>query len=118
MLEDLGCIYLSTTKRNWHESREDCLAYDADLFVASTSEQLHSLKNYYYNQVVRNYKWVGIIDRTWMDGRLAVDVWITGEPNGATDGTMCGVMRPAEAMDDTYCTREYEYVCQANKTTT
>ncbi|ROT71582.1 putative C-type lectin domain family 4 member G [Penaeus vannamei] len=118
MLEDLGCLYRSPTARNWNASREDCYRYGADLFVASTPEQFHVLKNHYYTANLRNVKWVGVIARNWLDGRLAVDVWNSGEPNGANDGTMCGVMVPSYLMDDRPCSNSYEYVCQANQTTT
>ncbi|XP_037799935.1 uncharacterized protein LOC119594937 [Penaeus monodon] len=118
MLEDLGCIYMSLTKRRWNESREDCYTYGADLFVASTPEQFFSLKNHFYANNLRNYKWVGVIARAWVDGRAAVDVWNSGEPNGPIDATMCGIMQPGNTMDDTYCSSAVEYVCQANRTTT
>lgn len=54
MLEDLGCLYRSPTARNWNASREDCYRYGADLFVASTPEQFHVLKNHYYTANLRS----------------------------------------------------------------
>lgn len=57
-------------------------------------------------------KWVGIIDRKWLDGRL-MEMWDAGEPNGAVDGTQCGLLQDLTLLDDTFCTREFQYICQA-----
>lgn len=61
MLEDLGCIYMSLTKRRWNESREDCYTYGADLFVASTPEQFFSLKNHFYANNLRSRFWMLVV---------------------------------------------------------
>ncbi|XP_037799453.1 uncharacterized protein LOC119594492 [Penaeus monodon] len=112
MVEDLGCLYVPPAPSNWDAARAHCLSYGADLVVVSTDEQFVALRDYFISANIQSKKWVGIIDRKWLDGRL-MEMWDAGEPNGAVDGTQCGLLQDVTLLDDTFCTREFQYICQA-----
>uniref|UniRef100_A0A8C6NK02 C-type lectin domain-containing protein n=1 Tax=Nothobranchius furzeri TaxID=105023 RepID=A0A8C6NK02_NOTFU len=80
--------YISSTRKTWQESREDCLQREADLAVINTKEEQDFTRQFH------KLTWIGLYNNTvtgewtWVDGTplkkrfIALSVyWGTGEPN-------------------------------------
>ncbi|XP_047434292.1 CD209 antigen-like protein E [Mugil cephalus] len=75
--------YISSTKKSWKESRNDCLQRGADLVIIDTKEEQDFTRQ--FNKLT----WIGLIrDKRnriwkWVDGTpLTKSYWGFGEPNG------------------------------------
>uniref|UniRef100_A0A8C9Z080 C-type lectin domain-containing protein n=1 Tax=Sander lucioperca TaxID=283035 RepID=A0A8C9Z080_SANLU len=74
-----GSFYhVSSTKKSWQESRDDCVQKGADLVIINSREEQ-----------VTCPRWIGLTDREtegrwkWVDGTLlSQSYWILSEPNG------------------------------------
>uniref|UniRef100_A0A8C6KIB2 C-type lectin domain-containing protein n=1 Tax=Nothobranchius furzeri TaxID=105023 RepID=A0A8C6KIB2_NOTFU len=74
--------YISSTRKTWQESREDCLQREADLAVINTKEEQDFTRQFH------KLTWIGLYNNTvtgewtWVDGTpLKKSYWGTGEPN-------------------------------------
>uniref|UniRef100_A0A8K9X7N3 C-type lectin domain-containing protein n=1 Tax=Oncorhynchus mykiss TaxID=8022 RepID=A0A8K9X7N3_ONCMY len=81
-----SCYYVSTEKKSWEESRQDCRNRGAHLVVIKNQEQ-QTLVNWLCGR--NNYVWIGLTDSvsegTWKwvdDTPLTRKYWKRGEPNG------------------------------------
>uniref|UniRef100_A0A3B1J5M1 C-type lectin domain-containing protein n=1 Tax=Astyanax mexicanus TaxID=7994 RepID=A0A3B1J5M1_ASTMX len=80
--------YITTEKKSWTESRQDCQKRKADLVIINSGEE----------QVRRLITWIGLNDSKtegvwkWVDGSaLTTGFWWTGEPNDYEGNEDCGV---------------------------
>ncbi|XP_070767998.1 CD209 antigen-like protein E [Enoplosus armatus] len=75
--------YISSIKKSWTESRDDCLQRGADLMIINSKEEQD------FTRKLHKLMWVGLTDREikgtwkWVDGTpLTQSYWGPGEPNG------------------------------------
>ncbi|XP_054459936.1 CD209 antigen-like protein E [Anoplopoma fimbria] len=75
--------YISSTKKSWQESRDDCLKRDADLVVINSNEEQDFTRKFH------KLTWIGLLEGEtngtwkWVDGTpLTKSYWGPGEPNG------------------------------------
>uniref|UniRef100_A0A3Q4G5Z6 C-type lectin domain-containing protein n=1 Tax=Neolamprologus brichardi TaxID=32507 RepID=A0A3Q4G5Z6_NEOBR len=75
--------YISSNKKSWQESRNDCLQRGADLVIINSKEEQEFTRNF------QKLMWIGLTDSEkegiwkWVDGSLLVtSYWATFEPNG------------------------------------
>uniref|UniRef100_A0A3Q0RBU1 C-type lectin domain-containing protein n=1 Tax=Amphilophus citrinellus TaxID=61819 RepID=A0A3Q0RBU1_AMPCI len=75
--------YISSIKKSWNDSRDDCLQRGADLAIINTKEEQDFTRRF------KQLMWIGLTDRTmkgtwkWVDGTLLTkSYWGQGEPNG------------------------------------
>ncbi|XP_052321006.1 CD209 antigen-like isoform X18 [Oncorhynchus keta] len=80
-----SCYYVSTEKKSWQESRQDCRDRGAHLVVIKSQEQ-QTLVNWLCG--VKNYVWIGLTDSvsegTWKwvdDTPLTTKYWNSGQPD-------------------------------------
>ncbi|XP_041753901.2 C-type lectin domain family 4 member F-like [Coregonus clupeaformis] len=73
--------YISTDKKNWEESRQDCLRRGADLVIINSREEQVFVNGFWE-------VWIGLTDRdeegvwNWVDGTLlTTGYWASGQPN-------------------------------------
>ncbi|XP_031140518.1 CD209 antigen-like protein C [Sander lucioperca] len=79
-----GSFYhVSSTKKSWQESRDDCVQKGADLVIINSREEQEFMKRF------PKPRWIGLTDREtegrwkWVDGTLlSQSYWILSEPNG------------------------------------
>ncbi|KAL3066792.1 hypothetical protein OYC64_016692 [Pagothenia borchgrevinki] len=82
-----GSLYtISSIKKNWQESRDDCLQKGADLVIINSQEEQDYITSF------RKKVWIGLTDREtegrwkWVDGTpLTTSYWYPGEPNGSSN---------------------------------
>ncbi|KAI4886172.1 hypothetical protein NFI96_009599, partial [Prochilodus magdalenae] len=84
--------YISTEKKTWKESREDCRRRGADLVIITSSEEQEFVEK------IRNGQeaWIGLTDEVsesvwkWVDGSaLSTRFWCSGEPNDSNKNEDC-----------------------------
>uniref|UniRef100_A0A8C7MMN7 CD209 antigen-like protein C n=1 Tax=Oncorhynchus kisutch TaxID=8019 RepID=A0A8C7MMN7_ONCKI len=114
-----SCYYVSTEKKPWKESRQDCRDRGAHLVVIKSQEQ-QTLVNLLCG--VKNYVWIGLTDSvsegTWKwvdDTPLTTKYWNSGQPNGDV-AENCGYFysRSSDtgAWWDYDCSYEYRWICE------
>ncbi|XP_070828322.1 CD209 antigen-like protein C [Chaetodon trifascialis] len=74
--------YISSIKKSWKESRDDCLQRGADLMIINSKEEQDFTRNFH------ELMWIGLTDSEtegvwkWVDGTLLMkSFWTPGEPN-------------------------------------
>ncbi|XP_022620759.1 CD209 antigen-like protein E isoform X1 [Seriola dumerili] len=74
--------YISSTKKSWHDSRDDCLQRGADLVIINSKEEQDFTRKFH------KITWIGLSDREtegiwkWVDGTpITKSYWANGEPN-------------------------------------
>ncbi|XP_062861776.1 C-type lectin domain family 4 member M-like [Trichomycterus rosablanca] len=110
--------YISTDKKKWSDSREDCRRRGANLAIINTKEEQDFVKSLNYNKEV----WIGLNDMDeegkwkWVDGSaLTTPFWNHDEPNG-NRGENCVVT--GYHIDATWnwmdfsCDRQFVWICE------
>ncbi|XP_008281236.1 C-type lectin domain family 4 member E-like [Stegastes partitus] len=121
----------STVKKNWPDSRADCISRGSDLividnqeeqkFVSSTITNMRSASN-----VWQSGFWIGLTDMdvegkwVWINNVTEVEqrYWMPGEPNDQHQGEDCGVavyssINPWETRYDGRCTVfKLHWICE------
>uniref|UniRef100_A0A665TEY4 C-type lectin domain-containing protein n=1 Tax=Echeneis naucrates TaxID=173247 RepID=A0A665TEY4_ECHNA len=65
-----SCYYISSQRRSWHDSRQDCLQRGADLVIINNRQEQNFLIG--FSMVA----WIGMTDRE-MEGTW---IWVDGTP--------------------------------------
>ncbi|XP_029605304.1 C-type lectin domain family 4 member M-like isoform X1 [Salmo trutta] len=114
-----GCYYLSTEKKSWEESRQDCLERGADLVIINSEEEQTFIKG--LESLL--FAWIGLTDSVtegtwkWVDGTpLTIQkYWWRGQPNGGTYHN-CAFIRHMSsgqgAWWDFYCSSSERWICE------
>ncbi|XP_073321278.1 uncharacterized protein [Pagrus major] len=107
--------YISTTKKTWQQSRDDCLRKGADLMIINSKEEQDFANRF------KKYMWIGLTDSQregtwkWVDGTLLTkSYWASGEPNGGTQEN-CGDIKNFDAeksWNDESCSHSLYWVCE------
>ncbi|XP_053533492.1 C-type lectin domain family 4 member M [Ictalurus punctatus] len=120
-LENLGWIsftsklyYISTEKKSWTESREDCRKRGADLVIINSKEEQEFVDNVSENKCYGVY--IGLTNRDnegvwkWVDGTsMTTAYW--SSLNGIRDIDDCVINR-YNGWFDRPCTETYYWICE------
>ncbi|XP_074483052.1 uncharacterized protein LOC141762852 [Sebastes fasciatus] len=75
--------YISSLRKTWQESRDDCVQRGADLVIINTVEEQEFIRRF------QKPLWIGLTDQEtegrwkWVDGTLlTISFWAYPEPNG------------------------------------
>ncbi|XP_070828283.1 CD209 antigen-like [Chaetodon trifascialis] len=111
-----GSFYhVSSTKKTWQQSRDDCLQKGADLMIINSKEEQNFAKHF------KKYMWIGLTDTEtegkwkWVDGTpVTKSYWGPGEPNGGR-GENCGDIKFYDAensWNDEACSYSCYWICE------
>ncbi|KAM9315321.1 C-type lectin domain family 17, member A-like isoform 2-T2 [Pholidichthys leucotaenia] len=102
--------YISSIKKNWTDSRNDCLQRGAHLAIINSREK------HEFAQQQKKTMWIGLTDRDsennwrWVDKSLVgTSFWCSGEPNAYNDED-CVQMTPC--WNDLRCQHESFFLCE------
>ncbi|KAL6466868.1 hypothetical protein MHYP_G00246720 [Metynnis hypsauchen] len=111
--------YISTEKKNWRESREDCRRRGANLVI------INSRKEQDFIEMLRRgqWAWIGLTDSAsegvwkWVDGSaLTTGFWKADEPNSRTGDEDCVitgyVSDPVKNWADYSCKDDFVWICE------
>uniref|UniRef100_A0A8C5BWD1 Ig-like domain-containing protein n=1 Tax=Gadus morhua TaxID=8049 RepID=A0A8C5BWD1_GADMO len=111
MLHNKSLYRVSTTKKGWRASREDCQKRKADLLVINSREELAFVSRLMDNS------WIGLSDREkegthkWVDGTPMTSSWRHVKPRddgGATDCVVAG----EDGWSEEPCNRLHHWICE------
>ncbi|XP_036438789.1 CD209 antigen-like protein C [Colossoma macropomum] len=121
---DLGWIYLnsslyyiSTEKKNWIESRQDCRERGADLVIIKSREK----QEFIASILGHTEAWIGLTDSEteevwkWVDGSgLTTGFWNTGEPNNGGDEDCAQFLGYPDkrSWNDRRCSVSSQWICE------
>uniref|UniRef100_A0A3P8RXA8 C-type lectin domain-containing protein n=1 Tax=Amphiprion percula TaxID=161767 RepID=A0A3P8RXA8_AMPPE len=111
--------YISSVKKNWNESRNDCLQRGADLVIIDSEEK----------QVLSDRIWIGMkynestewkwVDETLLTQRsflfVCFSYWLHGEPNGVEKDEHCVEIKrnnDDKGWNDAPCTVTKTWICE------
>uniref|UniRef100_A0AAZ3S8Z0 C-type lectin domain-containing protein n=1 Tax=Oncorhynchus tshawytscha TaxID=74940 RepID=A0AAZ3S8Z0_ONCTS len=114
-----SCYYLSTEKKSWEESRQDCLERGADLVIINSEEEQTFINGF---ESVK-YAWIGLTDSVtegtwkWVDGTPLTTprYWDDGQPNGGTFQNCGGIIYKSSgqgALWDFDCIYSKQWICE------
>uniref|UniRef100_A0A673Y8N2 CD209 antigen-like protein E n=1 Tax=Salmo trutta TaxID=8032 RepID=A0A673Y8N2_SALTR len=116
---DSSLYFLSSEKKTWKESRQDCLDRGADLVIINSKEEQTFLFN------LKKRVWIGLTDSvnegTWKwvdDTPLTTRYWHKPQPDNAghTGNEDCVEIRtdqrPLEAWNDMSCDSKLNWICE------
>ncbi|KAI4902058.1 hypothetical protein NFI96_008674, partial [Prochilodus magdalenae] len=105
---DTSIYYISTEKKSWSESRQDCRQRGADLVIINSRQEQDFTERLRRGQRA----WIGLTDRDredlwkWVDGSaLTTKFWRSGEPNSRVGDEDCVVV--GEGTDPVYNWADY-----------
>ncbi|XP_049328037.1 C-type lectin domain family 4 member M-like [Astyanax mexicanus] len=117
--------YISTEKKSWSESRQDCRERGSDLLIINSIEE----QEFINKEFGRTEAWIGLTDAVtegiwkWMDGSvLTTEFWWTGEPNdygGDEDCVITGFHNTgfsSSTWADYPCHRSEFWICEKGVT--
>ncbi|KAI5106763.1 C-type lectin domain family 4 member F-like isoform X2 [Silurus meridionalis] len=112
--------YISTEKKSWSESRQNCKEKGADLVIINNREEQDIVEVWRRGEGA----WIGANDRNnegiwkWVDGTAVSDgFWSSGEPNskGEEDCAVSGYRsEPVPNWVDISCDSQYIWICEKN----
>ncbi|XP_053352050.1 CD209 antigen-like protein E isoform X2 [Clarias gariepinus] len=115
--------YISTEKRSWSESRQDCQGKGADLVIIKSREEQDFVEDLRKSDPA----WIGAhdIDKEgdwkWVDGTAVTNgFWRQGEPNnvGEEDCVATGYLTvPVPNWFDYSCSLKYVWICEMGMNT-
>ncbi|KAL7841390.1 hypothetical protein SRHO_G00250810 [Serrasalmus rhombeus] len=107
--------FISTERKIWSESREDCRERGADLVIINSREEQNFTETLRRGQTV----WIGLTDSEtegvwkWVDGSaLTTGFWTRGEPNSRAGDEDCAVT--GHNWADYYCRIRFMWICERN----
>ncbi|KAF7652325.1 hypothetical protein LDENG_00098130 [Lucifuga dentata] len=113
-----SCYFISSQRRSWNYSRQDCLQRDADLVIINSRQEHAFLTGF------TKAAWIGMTDRAqertwkWVDGTtvsLDSEEWATGQPDNAFGGEDCGEIRTMNnflGWNDLNCRATIPWICE------
>ncbi|XP_028995999.1 CD209 antigen-like protein E isoform X2 [Betta splendens] len=130
-----SCYFFSylesaTVKKNWADSRADCVGRGADLVVIDSQEEQKFASNSINKMktstsVWENGFWTGLTDTeaegawVWINNVTEVEqrYWMDGEPNNYGGGEDCGVIiysrsNPWKTRYDGHCHTPLHWICE------
>ncbi|XP_027134739.1 CD209 antigen isoform X4 [Larimichthys crocea] len=110
--------YISSLRKSWQQSRDDCLQRGADLVIINSQEEQDFLNS------LKRRVWIGLTDSEtegtwkWVDGTpLITSYWGPNEPNNAHGGEDCGELYiyrpPYKNWNDSKCDLAYPFICES-----
>ncbi|XP_064859751.1 CD209 antigen-like protein A isoform X4 [Oncorhynchus nerka] len=114
---DSSLYFLSTEKKTWEESRQDCKRRGADLVIINSREE----QTFVFNLHLR--AWIGLTDSVtegtwkWVDGTsLTTGYWSAGQPddNGQEDCAEIYFRQddPVKTWNDDNCGTNHNWICE------
>ncbi|XP_036372269.1 CD209 antigen-like protein A [Megalops cyprinoides] len=111
------CYYVSTEKKSWSDSRQDCRERGADLVIITSREEQEFINS------LSSRVWIGLTDSEtegtwkWVDGtRLTTEYWMSGEPNDADSGEDCAenlvTADKVTGWNDMPCSDKQKWICE------
>ncbi|KAG7235854.1 hypothetical protein INR49_002051 [Caranx melampygus] len=116
LLFETSCYRISSQRKSWDDSRQDCLERDADLVIINNRLEQNFLTGFTVAT------WVGMTDRkvedvwVWVDGTLVNRVslqWAPGQPDNAFGGEDCGELRTMSdfmGLNDFNCSERLQWI--------
>uniref|UniRef100_A0A8C5AW72 B30.2/SPRY domain-containing protein n=1 Tax=Gadus morhua TaxID=8049 RepID=A0A8C5AW72_GADMO len=115
MLHDKSLYLVSTTKKGWRASREDCQKRKADLVVINSREELNQVSR--FDSRLMGSSWIGLSDQEkegtlkWVDGTPMTSSWRHVKPRddgGARDCVVAG----EDGWSEEPCNRLHHWICE------
>ncbi|XP_051810651.1 C-type lectin domain family 4 member M-like [Acanthochromis polyacanthus] len=116
---ETSCYFVSTTEKNWAESRKACIAVGADLVsIESRQEQV------FVNGILNagQQVWIGLTDSytegvwKWVDGTsVTTTYWQPGQPNSYGGDQDCGEFVQKSSLgewNDEGCSHDQAWICE------
>ncbi|KAL7841358.1 hypothetical protein SRHO_G00250490 [Serrasalmus rhombeus] len=108
--------YISTEKKSWYGSRQECRKTGADLVTIHNKEEQDFIEMLRRGQKV----WIGLTDREtegiwkWVDGSgLTTRFWGHGDPTGYGDCVVTGHRSdPVNNWADYTCNYQFVWICK------
>nr|XP_046255728.1 asialoglycoprotein receptor 2-like [Scatophagus argus] len=113
-----SCYYISSQRRSWDYSRQDCVHRGAHLVI------INSRYEQFFLAGLTMAAWVGMTDREmegtwiWVDGTPVNKhslQWALGQPDGAFGGEDCGDLRTMTnftGLNDFNCNARNQWICE------
>ncbi|KAL6466947.1 hypothetical protein MHYP_G00247510 [Metynnis hypsauchen] len=111
--------FISTEKKTWSQSRQDCRKKGADLVIINSREEQNFI------EILRRGRraWIGLTDSEmervwkWVDGSaLTTGFWGHGEPNQFIRNEDCAVTGegsdPVKNWADYSCSTKFMWICE------
>ncbi|XP_035859482.1 CD209 antigen-like protein D [Sander lucioperca] len=107
--------YISSTKKTWQQSRDDCRQKGADLVIINSKEE---------QDFTRKFKmrlWIGLTDSEtegtwkWVDGTpLTKSYWDSREPNGGENENCVEIKKfdSENSWNDVGCSTLLNWICE------
>ncbi|XP_076874378.1 uncharacterized protein LOC143524230 isoform X1 [Brachyhypopomus gauderio] len=115
-----GCsmYYISTEKKTWSESRQDCRERGADLVIINSRQE----QDFLFTTLGNSRAWIGLTDIDtegiwkWVDDSSikTTGFWAEGEPNNQTDEN-CGeivMFTYTKGWNDWLCYIQNKWICE------
>uniref|UniRef100_A0A3B5LPH9 C-type lectin domain-containing protein n=1 Tax=Xiphophorus couchianus TaxID=32473 RepID=A0A3B5LPH9_9TELE len=122
LLLKTSCYYFSNyepeSRKNWSDSRADCIRQGGDLLIINNLEEQVDLSR----QASQSGFWIGLRDVEeegvwkWVDGtRLTEGFWNVGEPNNLNNEDCAAVYpksNPFMSWNDAPCNYNLKWICE------
>ncbi|XP_029470757.1 CD209 antigen-like protein E [Rhinatrema bivittatum] len=115
------CYLFSTEPLSWEESRNRCLAQQADLLIVGDKDE----QSYINNHVCATVYWIGLTDREnegewkWVNGSVvSLKFWLDRQPDNANGAEDCatagqaGCNQMLKSWNDDHCDKPFRYICE------
>ncbi|XP_051802238.1 CD209 antigen-like protein E [Acanthochromis polyacanthus] len=106
--------YISSMKKTWEDSRNDCMHKGTDLVVIDSEEEQN------FTERFAGPVWIGLKYKNeawkWVDETpLTQSDWLPGEPNGAETGEHCAEIlhnKDGKGWNDARCADTKTWICE------
>ncbi|XP_038629988.1 CD209 antigen-like protein E [Scyliorhinus canicula] len=115
------CYKLSTEKRDWNNSKQECEFQNSHLVIINTPEEQNSIVRFIKEK--KDDYWIGLTDRAeedkwkWVDGSTVSSFdWIEGQPDDSNNED-CATISERTSPDtfgwnDDSCGRPHSFICE------